>query len=458
MVGPTPTWIDYKPYDAYGATTIGAHGLQVAGPVYSEAGFDAGQLGILWQFAMNTDWLRPTNGMVSRGPLFIRGQLNSSGSIVLTNSPDGAAFWSATGGAGEQMDFDCATYPFPSVTNLTCNFLTRMTTNNNMVYPVMFGPSDYNGPFLFYFNQGNLISCFRVYGATNYASALCYTNGMAGAATNCWADNRWHDVTGTYDGAATTNNVLFYVDGVLVASNSFSGALHAGTNLFYFGGGNNTALGVANVRIWQRTLGASEIQNIAARRGLAATNYGNFSGIFTGTFVGASSVPSGLVTNNSTAGITVTNGSSVGNVGMTNGVIYGNIPWCRIERNWRCTPAYNWPAVNAVVTNYAAAYSNSPAFGYDLASGYISNLLAGTYRITCGVGCFTSGGGDQHTIIQTNNAPCGGGVAGYSAVNNALLTQLGSWEGELPASAIVNVVWKAGGNYSNYWLRVEKTK
>lgn len=122
------------------------------------------------------------------------------------------------------------------------------------------GTGDANQSYSIYINGGKIGTTFN---ATNATDNVLLTNGT-------YNDGKWHHVVATAT-ASGTNNIKIYIDGVLENQSTSSGTLLKTTTDRLLIGATSIASGnyyftgsLSDVRIYDRALSASEVQDLYA--------------------------------------------------------------------------------------------------------------------------------------------------------------------------------------------------
>lgn len=163
------------------------------------------------------------------------------------------------GGGSNRLQFGDVT-EMDAVTGFTFTFLANRGAANGVIsLGKQYSTNDYDWIGVTIYSDGNIYcDCAPDISTTTYASASDPNN-----------DGRWHHYAYAYDGnqAQATNRVRLYVDGTLRLFGSFVGTFPATsgdtTNLTTLNAGNTSTGQIADIRLFNRTLTANEVQNIA---------------------------------------------------------------------------------------------------------------------------------------------------------------------------------------------------
>jgi len=255
MVGGTPAGLSVQSLSgANGATGASTYFVPsiTAARLFGEAGAFTLNRGLI--FDEPFFGIRNSGNQIffnERSPNQLSGNINTN-NFSYTQAPNGLGIYTSGGEGGAGGSVLYSSNVLNNLTALTIDCLVS-NTSGSIVIPI----EAYNDYAIFYYNN-SYQSAFR----------LKTTNGVVTAQYNPssglgpFADGYWHEMTGTYDGA----NMVYFIDGVQVATSAQTGAITNNLQGLYLGGGSSD--GISHVRIWNRALGTNEVYNLSIQQGV----------------------------------------------------------------------------------------------------------------------------------------------------------------------------------------------
>ncbi len=196
-----------------------------------------------------------------------------------------------------------------------------------------------------------------VNGGTGASGSCAFQSISEGCAQSASIATGWHLVTGTYDGATA----ILYVDGVMIASDTFTAPASLNSSL-KIGSGWNGAL--QSLRVYGRALTASEVAALYAQKGnLTLTK----------------TADAAIVAATGSIGYTLSVGNP-GSITAVSAVLNDPLP-AGTGISWSISPAYSGPGTCAIASGTLTCN-----FGNLSAGGSASvHVASGTTAASCGV-------------------------------------------------------------------------